>query len=200
MEKYIAAHPDQKEALQGLFTVVRREGDKLVTIPYSRHYTKQLEPAAAKLREAANADDQPSLKTYLTKLADAFGKDNYRDSDMAWMDLTARSKWSSDRTRSTRTRSSTTRPPSSRSSPSSTSRRPTSSPSTPSTCRTWRRTSPSPTSTRTRTAEPSRRSAWCRSSTPPATPAAACRRPPSTSRTTSSCARRRARRKCCSRT
>ena len=88
MEKYIAAHPDQKDALQGLFTVVRREGDKLVTIPYSRHYAKQLEPAAAKLREAAALTTNASLKDYLTKLADAFGKDNYRDSDMAWMDLT----------------------------------------------------------------------------------------------------------------
>ena len=88
MEKYIAAHPDQKDALQGLFTVVRREGDKLVTIPYSKHYAKQLEPAAAKIREAANLTTNPSLKNYLTKLADAFGKDNYRDSDMAWMDLT----------------------------------------------------------------------------------------------------------------
>lgn len=87
MEKYIAAHPDQKEALQGLFTVVRREGDKLVTIPYSKHYAKQLEPAAAKLREAAALTTNASLKSYLTKLADAFGKDNYRDSDMAWMDL-----------------------------------------------------------------------------------------------------------------
>src|SRR6185436_16604732 len=28
-----------------------------------------------------------SLKSYLSKLADAFGKDNYRDSDIAWMDL-----------------------------------------------------------------------------------------------------------------
>ncbi|MDP9190743.1 MAG: peptidase [Acidobacteriota bacterium] len=88
MEKYIAAHPDQKEALQGLFTVVRREGDKLITIPYSRHYAKQLEPAAAKLREAAELTTNASLKNYLTKLADAFGKDNYRESDMAWMDLT----------------------------------------------------------------------------------------------------------------
>jgi hypothetical protein len=87
MEKYLAAHPDQKDALQGLFTVVRRDGDKLTTIPYSKLYAKQLEPAAAKLREAANLTDNVTLKTYLTKLADAFGKDNYRDSDMAWMDL-----------------------------------------------------------------------------------------------------------------
>lgn len=88
MEKYIAAHADQKEALQGLFTVVRREGDKLTTTPYSKYYAKQLEPAAAKLRDAANLTNNPSLKNYLTKLADAFSKDNYRDSDMAWMDLT----------------------------------------------------------------------------------------------------------------
>ncbi|MFL6245595.1 MAG: dipeptidyl-peptidase 3 family protein, partial [Thermoanaerobaculia bacterium] len=87
MEKYIAAHPDQKEALQGLFTIVRREGDKLTTIPYSKQYAKELEPAAAKLREAAALTTNDSLKNYLTKLADAFGKDNYRDSDMAWMDL-----------------------------------------------------------------------------------------------------------------
>lgn len=87
MEKYITAHPDQKDALQGLFTVVRRDGDKLTTIPYSKHYAKHLEPAAAKLREAAALTTNASLKDYLTKLADAFGKDNYRDSDMAWMDL-----------------------------------------------------------------------------------------------------------------
>jgi hypothetical protein len=88
MEKYIAAHPDQKEALQGLFTIVRREGDKLVTFPYSKYYANQLGPAAEKIREAAALTNNPSLKNYLTRLADAFGKDNYRDSDMAWMDLT----------------------------------------------------------------------------------------------------------------
>ncbi len=87
LESYVKAHPDQKEALEGLFTVVRREGDRLVTIPYSRFYGDQLTPAAAKLREAAALTTNASLKDYLTKLADAFGKDNYRDSDIAWMDL-----------------------------------------------------------------------------------------------------------------
>ncbi|MGN6182042.1 MAG: dipeptidyl-peptidase 3 family protein, partial [Thermoanaerobaculia bacterium] len=87
LERYIAAHPDQKDALQGLFTVVRRQGDKLVTIPYSVEYRQYLEPAAAQLREAAAITNNASLRDYLTKLADAFFKDNYRDSDMAWMDL-----------------------------------------------------------------------------------------------------------------
>lgn len=87
LERYIAAHPEQKDALQGLFTVVRRQGDKLVTIPYSVEYRQYLEPAAAQLREAAAITNNASLRDYLTKLADAFFKDNYRDSDMAWMDL-----------------------------------------------------------------------------------------------------------------
>lgn len=87
MERYIAAHPDQKDALQGLFTVVRREGDKLVTIPYATQYRTHLEAAAAQLREAAALTNNPSLRNYLTKLADAFLKDNYRESDIAWMDL-----------------------------------------------------------------------------------------------------------------
>lgn len=87
MERYLASHPEAKDSLQGLFTVVRREGDRLVTIPYSVHYRAQLEPAAARLREAAALTNNESLRNYLTKLADAFFKDNYRDSDVAWMDL-----------------------------------------------------------------------------------------------------------------
>jgi hypothetical protein len=86
-EQYVAAHPDQKEALQGLFTVVRRDGDRLVTIPYSRQYATQLQGAAAKLREAAALSDNATMRDYLTKLTDAFMKDNYRESDIAWMDL-----------------------------------------------------------------------------------------------------------------
>jgi hypothetical protein len=87
MERYIAAHPGEKDALQGLFTIVRRQGDRLVTIPYSVQYREFLEPAAARLREAAALTNNASLRDYLTKLADAFFKDNYRESDIAWMDL-----------------------------------------------------------------------------------------------------------------
>ncbi len=87
LERYVAAHPDQKAALEGLFTVVRREGTKLSAIPYSTYYRELLEPSAQRLREAAGLTDDASLKTYLTKLAGALGKNDYRDSDMAWMDL-----------------------------------------------------------------------------------------------------------------
>lgn len=87
LESFIAAHPDQKEAMQGLFTVIRRKDGGLIAIPYSVQYKEFLDPAATKLREAAALTNNPSLKNYLTKLADALLKDSYRESDIAWMDL-----------------------------------------------------------------------------------------------------------------
>jgi len=86
-ERYVAAHPAQKDALEGLFTVVRRDGTNLVASPYSAFYKDFLDPAAAKLREAAAITNDPTLKRFLTLRADAFATSDYRESDMAWMDL-----------------------------------------------------------------------------------------------------------------
>lgn len=86
-EKWIASHPADKEAFQGLNNVIRRKDGKLVAIPYSVYYAEFLKPAAAKLREAAALSDNQSLKTFLTKRADAFLTDDYYESDIAWMDL-----------------------------------------------------------------------------------------------------------------
>jgi hypothetical protein len=86
-ERYVAANPQQKEALQGLFTVVRRDGKRLKAIPYSEYYKELIDPAAAKLREAAQITNNASLRNYLTRLSDALSTNNYRESDMAWMDL-----------------------------------------------------------------------------------------------------------------
>src|SRR5207248_6332628 len=49
----------------------------------------ELARAAELLREAAAATTQSSLKTFLTKRADAFLTNDYYDSDVAWMDLDA---------------------------------------------------------------------------------------------------------------
>jgi hypothetical protein len=87
LEQYVAKHPAKKDELEGLFTVVRRDGTDFVGVPYHAYYRDYLEPAAQRLREAAALTSNASLKTYLTKRADAFLSDDYRDSDMAWMDL-----------------------------------------------------------------------------------------------------------------
>jgi hypothetical protein len=87
-EAYVAAHPDRKAVLEGLFTVVRRDAEKnLIAIPYSAYYTDFLKPAAQALRDGAALTENASLRSYLEKRADAFLKDDYRDSDLAWMDL-----------------------------------------------------------------------------------------------------------------
>ena len=86
-ERYVAAHPAKKDELQGLFTVVRRDGVDLVSIPFSAFYKDFLDPAGARLREAAALTNNESLRTFLNKRADAFASNDYRDSDMAWMDL-----------------------------------------------------------------------------------------------------------------
>lgn len=86
-EKYVAAHPNQKDELTALFTVVRRDGVNLTGIPYRSYYADFLKPAAQDLRDAAALTTDKSLQTFLNKRADAFLSDDYRDSDMAWMDL-----------------------------------------------------------------------------------------------------------------
>ena len=77
-----------KQKATGFFHLIRRGPDrKLTIVPYSQAYKEYLEPAARLLREAAALTTNATLKNFLTKRADAFGSDDYYDSDVAWMDL-----------------------------------------------------------------------------------------------------------------
>ncbi|KLI63507.1 dipeptidyl-peptidase 3 family protein [Aurantiacibacter marinus] len=87
-DAYLEANPDQRDALMSPYTVVRRDGDGFVAVPYSEEYAEFLQPAAEKLREAAAITTNPSLKRFLTLRADSFESDDYFESEMAWMDLT----------------------------------------------------------------------------------------------------------------
>ena len=79
-----------KQKATGFFWLIRRDADKKLTIvPYSEAYKEYLEPAARLLREAAALTTNATLKNFLNKRADAFGSDDYYDSDVAWMDLDA---------------------------------------------------------------------------------------------------------------
>ncbi|OGB65560.1 MAG: peptidase [Caldithrix sp. RBG_13_44_9] len=85
--KWIENHPEDKESFTSEFTVIRREGDKLLAIPYSQYFKEELTSAATYLREAANYADNPSLQKYLLSRADAFLSNDYYQSDKDWMDL-----------------------------------------------------------------------------------------------------------------
>jgi hypothetical protein len=86
-ETWIADHPEDREAFTSLHTVIRRDGEGLVAVPYSEAYHDRLDRAAAELRAAAAATENESLRRFLELRADAFATDDYYPSDMAWMDL-----------------------------------------------------------------------------------------------------------------
>src|SRR5690606_24472387 len=86
-DAYLAAHGDQRQALTSPYTVIRREGDRLVAVPYSVAYRGWLEPAAALRDRAAAGTSNASLKRFLTLRAEAFRTDDYYESELAWMDL-----------------------------------------------------------------------------------------------------------------
>jgi hypothetical protein len=87
-DAYLAAHPDQKAALTDPYTVVKRDGDRLVAVPYSVEYRQWLEPAARLLEKAGARTGNASLKRFLTLRAQAFRSNDYYESEMAWMDVT----------------------------------------------------------------------------------------------------------------
>ncbi len=90
-ETWVATLPEaEKQKATGFFYAVRRDASgKLKLVPYSEEYRDFLVPASALLRQAAELTTNATLKSFLSKRADAFLSDNYYESDVAWMDLDA---------------------------------------------------------------------------------------------------------------
>ncbi len=74
--------------LKGLYTLVRpgSEGG-LVTLAYHEAYAEQHARAAENLRQAAALAEDPGLKRYLELRAEALLNDDYRASDLTWMEM-----------------------------------------------------------------------------------------------------------------
>lgn len=87
LDAYIAKNPKQKDALTSGYTVVKRDGTKLIAVPYSQEYQPWLEPAARLLEQAAGITSNASLKKFLSLRAKAFGTNDYFESELAWMDI-----------------------------------------------------------------------------------------------------------------
>jgi hypothetical protein len=70
------------------YSIVRRDAQRrLIAIPYSEAFKKPLALAAEELRQAAAVTTDAALKTYLIARAEAFLSNEYRASDLAWMDM-----------------------------------------------------------------------------------------------------------------
>jgi hypothetical protein len=87
IEQYVAKHPGERAAIYHPYTVIKRQGDRLIAVPYHVEYREQLEPMAKALREAAALSDDPAFANFLRLRADALLTDDYFKSDIAWVGL-----------------------------------------------------------------------------------------------------------------
>ena len=87
-QRWIAAHPEDSESFLSPYTVIRRDGDRLVAVPYHEASADFVEPAAAALRRAADLAEHEGFSRYLRLKADAMLSDEYFDADTAWIQLT----------------------------------------------------------------------------------------------------------------
>jgi hypothetical protein len=87
-EKAVAAGGARADSLKSLYTLVRRDASgRLIAVPYHEAYRALVEDAAAKIRQAAALAEEPGLKRYLQLRADALLTDDFRASDLAWMEM-----------------------------------------------------------------------------------------------------------------
>ncbi|MFI2812761.1 Zn-dependent hydrolase [Microbulbifer sp. JSM ZJ756] len=78
----------QQPGKDGLYSLVRRDQDgNLKLVPYSEAYKSDLEKAAEILRQASELAEDEQFANYLSMRADALLSDDFRPSDMAWMDM-----------------------------------------------------------------------------------------------------------------
>lgn len=87
-DKFVADHPADADALKSLYTrVVRNESGALEAIPYSEAYRAPFARAAEKLLKASELAADPGFKAYLQARSKALLSNEYRASDMLWMDM-----------------------------------------------------------------------------------------------------------------
>ena len=73
---------------QSEYTVLRRDPTgALVVVPYSREWHYELGRASRLLDQAASLAEDPGLRAYLSARAAALMSNDYRASDLAWMDM-----------------------------------------------------------------------------------------------------------------
>ncbi|MBK7994027.1 MAG: Zn-dependent hydrolase [Blastocatellia bacterium] len=86
-ERYLDKHPEVKEDFQKINTIIKREGDKLVAVPFEEIFHLELTKTANALREASRLTRNVAFKKYLDLRADALLSGTFRNSDFAWIDV-----------------------------------------------------------------------------------------------------------------
>lgn len=86
-EQWLAQHPEDIATFTHPRTVIQRQDDQLVAIPYASHYQQWVQPAISLLEEAAKLTSNTSFANYLNQCALALASDDYYAADVAWIDV-----------------------------------------------------------------------------------------------------------------
>jgi len=86
-EGYVTGIPDMKQELEGTYTVVKKQDDSLIAVPYNEAYKEDLEVVAKYLREAAEISTEEQFKAYLIQKANDLLANEWYKSDTMWIDL-----------------------------------------------------------------------------------------------------------------
>ena len=87
-ETHLKDHPDSAESMKSLYTFVRRgESGELRTIDYSLQFERPFSEVAKHLEAAAVLAEDKQFAGYLRSRAKALLTNQYRESDMLWMDM-----------------------------------------------------------------------------------------------------------------
>ncbi len=78
----------QSATKSDLYTMIRRDSQgQLITVPYHVEFAPYVQKASELILEASKLAEDKGLKKYLELRSKALLDDNYRESDMAWMDM-----------------------------------------------------------------------------------------------------------------
>ncbi|MCK6457420.1 MAG: Zn-dependent hydrolase [Phycisphaerae bacterium] len=87
-EQFIKEHPDQAAAFKSQYSVIRRDAKAhLTALDYHEQFAEPVRLAVAALRQAAALAEDSGLRRYLELRADALLTDDYRASDLAWLEM-----------------------------------------------------------------------------------------------------------------
>ncbi len=88
-ERHLEANPDDAESFRSPYTVIARdqEAKQLVAIPYNERFENEFVIAATKLLRASRLAEDEGFRKYLVARAAALLTNEYRASDMLWMDM-----------------------------------------------------------------------------------------------------------------
>jgi len=87
IDAYVAARPDKRAMIYDPYTIVARQGADLTGAKYHDAFQPFVSQAAAALRQAAALSSDPAFAAFLRLRADALLKDDYYESDVAWLEL-----------------------------------------------------------------------------------------------------------------